>query len=134
MAKVQKSDKQWREHLSDEEYRVLRQKGTEAPFTGAYVHKKDHGTYTCKACGAELFASDVKFDSNSGWPSFYDALPGRVEFSEDTTHGTIRTEVTCAICGSHLGHIFDDAVDQPSGKRYCINSVCLDFTPTDTPR
>lgn len=128
MAKVQKSDAEWRESLSEEQYRVLRGKGTETPFTGKFNQNKETGTYGCAACGAELFSSNTKFDSGSGWPSFYDAIPRSVEFHEDTSHGMVRTEVTCANCGSHLGHIFDDAADQPTGKRYCINSVCLAFT------
>lgn len=127
------SDRELKDRLTDEEYRVLRQKGTEAPFTGAFTDTKEHGSYVCKACGNKLFSSDTKFNSGSGWPSFYDALPSSVEFHADTTHGMVRTEVTCARCGSHLGHVFDDAPDQPSGKRYCINSVCLGFTPTDKP-
>ena len=127
MAKVHKTDAEWREQLSEEQYRVLRAKGTEAPFTGKFNHNDKSGVYTCAACGAELFSSNTKFDSGSGWPSFYDAVPGSVEFNDDTTHGMKRTEITCANCGSHLGHIFDDAYDQPTGQRYCINSVSLDF-------
>lgn len=129
MQKVQKTDAQWREQLSEEEYRILRQKGTEAPFSGKFVHDKSAGTYACAACGNELFDSNTKFDSSSGWPSFYDAKPGTVKLREDTSHGTVRTEATCARCGSHLGHVFDDALDQPTGQRYCINSVSLAFQP-----
>ncbi len=106
---------------------MLRQKGTEAPFSGEYVHKNNTGVYICSACNNALFASDTKFDAHCGWPSFYQALPGSVEFHEDTAHGMVRTEVTCAGCGGHLGHIFEDAPDQPGGKRYCINSISLDF-------
>lgn len=127
MAKIHKSDAEWRKQLSEEEYQVLRGKGTERPFTGKFNQNKETGTYTCLACGAALFSSDTKFDSGSGWPSFYDALPGSVEFHDDSSHGMARTEITCANCGSHLGHIFDDAHDQPTGQRYCINSVSLDF-------
>lgn len=129
MAKFHKSEVEWRNLLTDEQYRVLRQKGTEAPFSGVLNQNKATGMYMCSACGAKLFASDSKFDSGSGWPSFYDALPGAVMFRDDTTHGMVRTEVSCARCGGHLGHIFDDAHDQPTGKRYCINSVCLAFKP-----
>lgn len=124
---IQKSDKQWREHLTDEQYRVLRQKGQEAPFTGAFVFEDGVGTYVCVGCGSKLFDSKTKFDADCGWPSFYDALPGSVIFTDDKTHGMVRTEVTCSNCGGHLGHIFDDAPDQPGGKRYCINSVSLKF-------
>ncbi len=113
--------------LSEEEYKVLREKGTEAPFTGKYVHTKDKGTYVCKVCGQKLFQSDTKFDSGTGWPSFYDAIPGSVEFVHDDAHGMQRTEVICSNCKSHLGHVFDDAFDMPTGKRYCLNSVCLDL-------
>lgn len=129
MSKARKSEDEWRDQLSEEQYRVLRQKGTEVPFSGVLNQNKAPGMYACSACGAELFASDTKFDSGSGWPSFYDALPGAVIFHDDTTHGMVRTEVSCAKCGGHLGHIFDDAHDQPTGKRYCINSVCLAFKP-----
>lgn len=116
-----------KKNLTEEEYKVLREKGTEAPFTGKYVHTKEKGVYTCKVCGQKLFASDTKFDSGTGWPSFYDALPGSVEFVHDDAHGMSRTEVICSNCKSHLGHVFDDAVDMPTGKRYCLNSVCLDL-------
>ena len=127
MHKVNKSEKEWREKLTEEQYRVLRKKGTEVPFTGKYVFEDGEGTYVCVGCGAKLFSSDTKFDAHCGWPSFYDALPGSVKFNEDTSHGMVRTEVVCANCGGHLGHIFDDAPDQPGGQRYCINSVSLDF-------
>lgn len=122
-----KPDRQWREELSEEQYRVLRGKGTEAPFSGKFVFENGVGTYVCAGCGAKLFSSDKKFDANCGWPSFYQALPGSVEFNKDSTHGMVRTEVTCSNCGGHLGHIFDDAPDMPGGQRYCINSVSLDF-------
>ena len=112
--------------LTPEEYDVLRGKDTEAPFTGEYVHEKSDGTYECKACGNPLFSSDAKFDSGTGWPSFDSALPGAVEMHRDGSLGVRRTEITCARCGSHLGHVFDDG-PTPTGKRFCINSVCLDL-------
>jgi peptide-methionine (R)-S-oxide reductase len=123
-----KSDEQWREELTPDEYHVLRQKGTEAPFTGRYVHTKDDGVYTCAACGSELFSSDTKFDSGTGWPSFTDpAARENVELHEDRSLFMRRTEVTCANCGGHLGHVFNDG---PNGcDRYCINSVALKLDP-----
>lgn len=120
------TDAQWREKLTPEQYKVLREKGTEAPFTGALLQEKREGMYKCIACGNPLFASDTKFDSGTGWPSFDQALPGAVKFVEDTTHGMRRTEVVCAQCGGHLGHLFDDGPTR-TGKRYCLNSVCLEF-------
>lgn len=113
--------------LTAEEYHVLREKGTEAAFVGKYVDTKEKGIYSCKVCGSKLFASDTKFDSGTGWPSFYDALPGSVEFVHDDTHGMERVEVQCSNCKSHLGHVFDDGVGTPTGKRYCLNSVCLNL-------
>ncbi len=113
--------------LTPEECAVLREKGTEAPFSGKYVDEKSRGTYTCKVCGQVLFPSDTKFDSGTGWPSFYDAIPGSVEFVSDVSHGMERTEVLCSNCRSHLGHVFSDAVGTPTGKRFCMNSICLDF-------
>jgi peptide-methionine (R)-S-oxide reductase len=113
--------------LTDEEFRVLREKGTEMPFSGEYVNEKAAGTYRCKACGTPLFASDTKFDSGTGWPSFDQALPGAVAYHDDTEHGMTRTEVVCATCGGHLGHVFNDGPSDTTGKRYCINSVCLDL-------
>jgi peptide-methionine (R)-S-oxide reductase len=125
--KVQKSEQQWREELEPERYHVLREQGTEPPFTGAYTHEKADGTYRCGGCGAELFSSDTKFDSGTGWPSFTEpAIADAVELHEDTTHGMIRTEVVCAACGGHLGHVFDDGPG-PEGKRFCINSCALDL-------
>ncbi len=119
--------------LTPEQYRVLRQKGTEAPFTGKFLHHKAEGTYVCAGCGAVLFSSQQKFDSGSGWPSFYDvAKSGNVELKTDKSHGMSRVEVLCHQCGGHLGHVFDDAPQQPTGKRYCINSCALDFKPDKT--
>jgi peptide-methionine (R)-S-oxide reductase len=112
--------------LTSEEYHVLREKGTEAPFSGDLLHEKRAGTYTCKVCGNMLFPSDAKFDSGTGWPSFDQAIPGATKLIDDDARGTHRTEVVCAKCGSHLGHVFDDGPTS-SGKRYCMNSVCLDF-------
>ena len=120
------SEEEWKETLTAEQYRVLRGRGTEAPFTGEYVHEKADGTYACVACGNPLFASSAKFDSGTGWPSFDDALPGSIETHHDHSAGMSRTEITCARCGSHLGHVFDDGPTK-TGKRYCINSVCLDL-------
>jgi peptide-methionine (R)-S-oxide reductase len=122
---IQKSDQEWRETLTREQYKVLRQKGTERPFTGEYVHCKDDGIYRCAACGAELFSSDTKFESGTGWPSFTEpANLENVELHRDHSFGMLRTEVTCRRCGSHLGHVFDDGPGT-TGQRYCINSVSL---------
>lgn len=112
--------------LTPEEYAVLRTGATEAPFSGEYVHTDADGTFNCKACGNPLFTSDKKFDSGTGWPSFDDAIPGSVETKTDSSHGMSRTEVVCTKCGSHLGHVFEDG-PTGTGKRYCINSVCLDL-------
>jgi peptide-methionine (R)-S-oxide reductase len=127
------SEEEWKNKLTPEQYHVLREKGTEAPFTGDLLHNKNTGMYTCAACGAELFASGTKFDSGSGWPSFYDiATKGAVELHEDSSLGMSRTEVTCANCGGHLGHVFGDAPQTPTGQRFCINSCALDFKPRDS--
>ncbi len=126
---VAKTEEEWRDELSPEQYDVLRRKATERPFTGKYVYAKDDGTYCCAACGTELFTSDTKFDSGSGWPSFTEpANAENVELRPDTSHGMVRTEVLCARCGGHLGHVFDDGPG-PTGKRYCINSCALDLDP-----
>ena len=122
------SDDEWKKRLTPEQYHVLRESGTEAPFSGKLLHQKGSGDYVCMACGAVVFKSDTKFDSGSGWPSFYDpANTEAVRLKEDTSLGMHRVEVTCANCGSHLGHVFNDAPDQPTGMRFCINSAALDF-------
>lgn len=124
------SDEQLRKKLTPQQYKILRQKGTEAPFTGKYLKHKQDGIYTCAVCGAEIFSSETKFESGSGWPSFNNpANIKAVRLEEDNSHGTSRVEVACATCGSHLGHVFNDAPDQPTGKRFCINSACLGFNP-----
>ena len=118
----------FKKKLSPEQYRILREKGTEAPFTGKLLNEKGSGDFVCGACGATVFKSDTKFDSGSGWPSFYDpANTEAVKLIEDVSYGMSRTEVTCANCGSHLGHVFRDAPEQPTGMRFCINSASLDF-------
>jgi peptide-methionine (R)-S-oxide reductase len=124
---VVKSEEEWKRALTPEQYHVLRQKGTEFAFTGKYWNHHEDGTYTCAACGQELFTSDTKFDSGCGWPSFYDALDqGKVVFQDDFSHSMHRTEVLCSRCGSHLGHVFEDG-PRPTGQRYCINSISLGF-------
>jgi peptide-methionine (R)-S-oxide reductase len=128
---ITKSDAEWRERLTPEQYQVLRRKGTEPPFTGKYVHSKDDGVYRCGACGAELFSSKDKFDSGTGWPSFTEpAATANIRLEEDRSLFMRRTEVLCGTCGSHLGHVFDDG-PQPTGQRYCINSCALDLETTD---
>jgi peptide-methionine (R)-S-oxide reductase len=129
--KVDKPEEQWRAELTPAEYRVLRQADTEAPFTGEYTDTKTEGVYACRACGAELFRSDTKFDSHCGWPSFYDPKDtDAVELIEDRSLGMVRTEVRCASCGSHLGHVFEgEGYPTPTDQRYCINSISLRLTP-----
>jgi peptide-methionine (R)-S-oxide reductase len=119
------TDAEWRELLTDEEYRILRESGTEAKFSSDLLDYTGNGTFTCAGCDTELFDSDTKFGSGTGWPSFYDAKEDAVEFTEDRSHGMSRTEVMCAHCGGHLGHVFDDGPN-PTGKRYCINGAALD--------
>jgi peptide-methionine (R)-S-oxide reductase len=126
-----RTDEEWRETLSPEEYRVLRRAGTERAFTGEYTDTHDVGVYSCRACGTELFRSEQKFDSHCGWPSFFSPLAGdRIEEIRDTAMGMVRTEVRCAACGSHLGHVFaGEGYDTPTDLRYCINSVSMRFEP-----
>ena len=125
---VQKSEEEWRAQLGDAAYRVLREKGTEWPFTSEYETFWDSGTYVCKGCGQELFHSETKFDAGCGWPSFYQSIDkSRVKEILDTSHGMTRTEVVCSRCGGHLGHVFNDGYGQPTGLRYCINGVSLGF-------
>lgn len=129
MDKIVKTEDEWQKELSPEQYAVLRQKGTEAPFSGKYVDNHEDGTYSCAACGQQLFSSGTKFDSGSGWPSFADPVNlENVELAEDNSHGMTRTEVLCRRCGSHLGHLFDDGPADMGGKRYCINSCALNFS------
>jgi peptide-methionine (R)-S-oxide reductase len=129
---VEKNDDQWRAELSSEEYAVLRQAATERPWTGELLDEKRDGLYSCRACGNELFKAGTKFDSGCGWPSFYESInPDAVILRDDVSLGMVRTEVLCAACGSHLGHVFPDGFGTPTGDRYCMNSVALSFTPED---
>ena len=124
------SEQEWKTKLTPDQYRVLRQNGTETPFTGGLLNEKREGMFACAACGKELFKSDHKFESRDGWPSFYDVADSdAIKLEDDTSHGMYRIEVKCANCGSHLGHVFDDGPNDKGGKHYCINSVCLDFKP-----
>ncbi len=139
--KLKKSDDEWRQQLTPEQYNVLRKRATERPFTGQYVNVKADGSYRCAGCGAELFRSDAKYDSGCGWPSFWDAVdPERIEKRRDWSMVLPRTEIVCAACGGHLGHVFDDG-PEPTGKRYCVNSAALKFVrdkpvaiPTPAPK
>ena len=136
MNKTNKTEEDWKKKLTAEEYRILREKGTEAPFTGKYVHTEDEGVYKCVACGNQLFASDAKFETKIpgliGWPSFDQAIPGSIEFRVDDSDGMQRTEVICKRCGSHLGHVFEEYNEAATGKHYCINSACLELEPFDS--
>ncbi|CAN5283068.1 peptide-methionine (R)-S-oxide reductase MsrB [soil metagenome] len=123
---MDKTDEEWRKALTGEQFRILRQKGTEAPHTGKYNLHFEEGEYVCAACKTKLFESDSKFESGCGWPSFDEALEGKVEYIQDKTFGMMRTEILCATCGGHLGHVFDDGPTQ-TGQRYCVNSASIDF-------
>jgi len=126
-----RTEDEWRVRLSPAEYRVLRQAGTEAPWSGEYVATRTEGTYRCRACDAELFSSDTKFDSHCGWPSFDDALPGAVTVLEDRTMGMVRTEIRCARCNSHLGHVFEGEGFTPKNVRHCVNSISIRLAPSE---
>lgn len=125
--KIVKSEDAWREQLTEEEYRILRKKGTEYPHTGEYNLHFENGDYHCKACNAKLFESEHKFESGCGWPSFDKSVEGAVTYIRDTTHGMVRTETVCTNCGGHLGHIFEDGPKETTGQRYCINSASIGF-------
>lgn len=130
---VEKTEDEWRAELSPEEFAVLREAGTERPGSGPLLHEHRTGTFRCRACGNELFKSETKFESGCGWPSFYDPMNSdAVQLIEDRSHGMTRVEVRCKRCGSHLGHVFDDAPQTPTGERYCMNSVSLTFDPADS--
>jgi len=127
--KLPTTEEEWRARLSPAEFRVLRQAGTEPAWTGEYVSTKTRGVYHCRACGAELFSSDTKFDSHCGWPSFDDAIPGTVKEIEDRSHGMVRTEIRCARCDSHLGHVFRGERMTPNDTRHCVNSLSIHLEP-----
>ncbi len=125
--KVTKTDEEWKNELTPQQYYVLRQKGTDAPSEGGLTSHFEKGTYLCSACETQLFKSNSKFESHCGWPSFDDAIKGKVNYIKDKTHGMIRTEIICATCDSHLGHIFDDGPKETTGKRYCVNTTSIKF-------
>ncbi len=127
-----KTDKEWKLSLSATEFEILRNKGTETPFSGVYNNHFKNGTYYCKGCNKALFKSENKFDSYCGWPSFDDAIQGKITYTKDNTHGITRTEITCTNCGGHLGHVFNDGPKKITGKRYCVNSVSLSFNKNET--
>jgi peptide-methionine (R)-S-oxide reductase len=128
MDEIKKTEEEWKKELTPEEYRILREKGTEPPGSGELYHNKESGMYVCRACGAELFSSDAKYDSGSGWPSFWQAVdPTKIKKAVDESHGMVRTEIMCARCGSHLGHVFDDGPKETTGKRFCVNSMSLKY-------
>ncbi|PIE49382.1 MAG: peptide-methionine (R)-S-oxide reductase [Flavobacteriales bacterium] len=127
--KIMKTEAEWKKELSPQEYYVLREKGTDPPGDGGYTKHFEKGTYVCRGCGAQLFKSGSKYESHCGWPSFDDAIPGTIDFTRDTSHGMIRTEITCTKCNGHLGHIFDDGPKETTGKRYCVNTSSIKFVP-----
>jgi len=129
--KVVKTEAEWKAELTDQEYYVLRQKGTDRAGNGGYTKHFEKGTYLCRACDAQLFESGSKYESNCGWPSFDDAIPGTIDFTKDVSHGMIRTEITCTKCDGHLGHIFDDGPKETTGKRYCVNTSSIKFVPAE---
>ena len=128
MEKINLSEDEWKKKLTAEQFRILREKGTEPAFTGRFLENKEKGTYVCAACGNELFSSKAKFDSGCGWPSFWDSIDeNKITLKEDNSHGMRRTEILCKNCGGHLGHVFDDGPKEKTGKRYCVNSIALGF-------
>ena len=130
--KVEKTEAEWKQILSPQQYHILREKGTDRPGDYGYTNHFEKGTYVCAACGAQLFKSGSKFESHCGWPSFDDAIPGTVEYTKDYSLGMIRTEITCAHCGGHLGHVFDDGPQETTGKRYCVNTTSIRFVKENT--